>query len=135
MFDSNIIINRFGIYHWEEYSFEDNTKKDKYWIALNCSIDEVEYYAILPTSQIKRYYNKIDILYIHSLESKYFSKDTILDFKNIKINSKDEIERVFSSGKLVYKGLLEKSIRDKIEQTIKDAQTLTQDEINNLLCR
>lgn len=134
MFDNTLIIHRFGIYHWEDYPFEDGSKKDKYWISLNCSIDEVEYYAILPTSQVDKFYHNIDILKIDINKSKYFDKVTILDFNNIKVNTKQEIEKVFLSNKLTYKGLLEKNIQDDIVSSITNAETLSEKKKKELLC-
>jgi hypothetical protein len=135
VFNNSIIINRFGIYHWSDFKFEDGSTKDKYWIALNCTILQKEYYAILPTSQIKKYFSSIDILYIPANESKYFNKDTILDFKNIKVNTQEEIENIFNSNKLDYIGLLEKEIQNKIIVTIENAMTLSKNMIDQLLCR
>ena len=135
MFENSIIINRFGVYHWSDFEFEDGSCKDKYWIALNCTISQKEYHAILPTSQVQKYFNNIDTLYIEAEESEYFKKDTILDFKNIKINTKEEIENIFSKNKLDYLGLIERDIQNKIELTIENAMTLSNNMIHKLLCR
>lgn len=51
-----LFINHFGVYHWNEYVFEDNSSKDKFWIALTCTINQKEYHAILPTSQTEKFY-------------------------------------------------------------------------------
>ena len=38
-------IQRFGVYHWESFEFEDNTKKDKYFIEL-IIINKPLFYAL-----------------------------------------------------------------------------------------
>lgn len=131
-----LFVNRFGVYHWKEYMFEDQTTKDKYWISLNCTIDQKKYHAVLPTSKVeKNKFNTIDTLIIEANSSTYFKVVTLLDFKKLKINSKNEIHKAFENGKFEYLGLLEKELQDKIENTILHSETLSQILINILLCK
>ena len=131
-----LFINRFGVYHWKEYIFEDKTTKDKYWISLNCMINQKEYHAVLPTSKVeKNKFNTIDTLIIEANSSIFFKVDTLLDFKTLKTNNKNEIEKAFENSKFAYLGLLEKEIQDKIEDTILNSETLSQILINTLLCK
>lgn len=131
-----LFINRFGVYHWKQYLFEDKSLKDKYWISLNCTIHQKEYYAILPTSQIKKHkFNTIDTFILEADRSQYFKITTLLDFKNIKINSKTEIEKAFTDGKFEYLGLLEKELQNEVENVIADSVTLSEMLINTLLCK
>jgi len=135
-----LVINRFGVYHWRDYTFsDDRTIKDKYWISLSCSINQKEYHAILPTSQYERYSDKnkfilIDTVILEPLQSEYFKKKTILDFKNLKTNSADEIKKAFKSNKFQYLGLLEDDIQNAIIKTIKNAETLSTKIVKKLLC-
>ena len=131
------MIIRFGVYHWNDYIFDNGTSKDKYWIALNCQIEQENYYAVLPTSQIDKYQFStinIDTVKIEKDESKYFAKTTILDFKNIQLNTKDEIDFILNNNKLDYKGLLESEIQEKIILCIKNSETLSELFIDELLC-
>jgi len=131
-----LFINRFGVYHWSEYIFEDGTSKDKYWISLNCTINQEEYFAILPTSKVeKNKFNTIDTFTIKEKSSKYFKVQTLLDLKKLKINKKDEIEKAYQNDKFIYLGLLEKELQDEIEKCILDSDTLSEDLINRLLCK
>ena len=130
-----LFISRFGIYHWENFEFEDSSKKDKYWISLSCKFEQKEFYAVLPTSKIDKYFNKSDTYIIKNGSSKYFLVDTLLDFSNIKISTKDKIERAFKNSKFKYLGLLENEHQVKIEEIIKDSFTLTQKMIDDLLCK
>lgn len=130
-----LFISRFGIYHWKNFEFEDNSKKDKYWISLSCKLDQKEFYAVLPTSKIDKYFNKSDTYIIKNGSSKYFLIDTLLDFSNIQISAKDKIESAFQNSKFKYLGLLEKEHQVKIEEIIKDSFTLTQKMIDDLLCQ
>ncbi len=50
---SILIIQRGSLFHWENYEFEDNSKKNKYFIALNCKIQDSEINLVLPTSKIE----------------------------------------------------------------------------------
>lgn len=131
-----LFINRFGVYHWKQYIFEDGSSKDKYWISLNCSINQKEYHAILPTSRIEKYkFNMIDTCIIEANQSQYFKVATLLDFKNIKINPKIEIEKAFACGNFEYLGLLEKELQGEIENVIRNSVTLSEILINALLCK
>ena len=135
-----LVVNRFGVYHWNDYTFNDDTSiKDKYWIALNCTINQKKYYAILPTSQYEKYnkQNKFiltDTIILNPSESEYFSKKTVLDLKNLKTNSIDEIRNAFELNKFKYLGVLEKEIQNSIINTIKNAETLSNKTIKILLC-
>jgi hypothetical protein len=70
------LIQRFGVYHWKSFEFEDNTQKDKYFITLNCKLNDMEIALVLPISQIEKYQkfkNRIiDTVIINQNESKYF---------------------------------------------------------------
>ena len=90
-------ISRFGVYHWEKFEFEDNSKKDKYWISLSCKFEQKEFYAVLPTSKLDKYFNKSDTYIIKNGSSKYFFVDTLLNFSNIQISTKDKIENAFNT--------------------------------------
>lgn len=129
-------INRFGVYHWKEYVFEDGTSKDKYWVSLNCMINQKEYHAVLPTSKVEKHkFNTIDTLIIKSGSSIHFKVDTLLDFKKLKINNKIEIEKAFTNNNFTYLGLLEQELQKKIEDTILNSETLSQILIDTLLCK
>ena len=129
-------INRFGVYHWKEYVFEDGTSKDKYWVSLNCMINQKEYHAVLPTSKVEKHkFNTIDTLIIPSGSSVHFKVDTLLDFKKLKINNKIEIEKAFTNNNFIYLGLLEQELQKKIEDTILNSETLSQILIDTLLCK
>jgi hypothetical protein len=131
-----LVIGRFGVYHWKQFIFEDGSVRDKYWIALNCTINQKEYHAILPTSKIvKHKFNTIDTFVIEANKSQYFKVSTLLDFKNIQINSKEEIETAFHKGNFDYLGLLEKEIQSEINKVIANSITLSEILINTLLCR
>jgi len=131
-----LFINRFGVYHWTEYVFEDGSSKDKYWISLNCTINQKEYHAILPTSKVEKHkLNKIDTFVIDEKRSQYFTKPTLLDFKKLKIDKKDVIEKAYQDSKFKYLGLLEKEIQSDIENSIINSETLSQILIDKLLCK
>jgi len=67
-----LFINRFGVYHWNEYLFEDKSSKDKFWISLTCTINQKEYHAILPTSKVDKHkFRSTDIYIIEEGKSKY----------------------------------------------------------------
>ena len=130
-----MFINRFGVYRWSEYVFEDNSTRDKYWISLTCKIDQKEYHAILPTSKVEKHkFNTIDAYIIEAGKSQYFKSSTLLDFKKIKINKKEDINSAFKDDKFSYLGLLEESIQNDIKDLITNAETLSQNLINTLLC-
>lgn len=132
------IILRGSIYHWKSYQFEDGSFKDKYWLALTCTINGKPIYAVLPTSQYKHYKNnKVmlhDTVIIEDNESEYFSKKTIIDLKNIREENKSNLDKAISDGKFTYIGQLEQSIMDKIKEAITNAYTLPRQVIDNLTC-
>ncbi len=130
-----LFISRFGVYHWENFEFEDSSKKDKYWIALSCTFEQKEFYAVLPTSKVDKYFNKLDTYIIKNGFSEYFKVDTLLDFNNIQISTKEKIENAYKNSKFKYLGLLEKEHQIKIEETIKNSFTLSQKMIDDLLCQ
>ena len=145
MFSFPTFIQRWGVYHWEDYRFSDGTQRNKYWIALNCKLiipdenAEREIPALLPTSQVSKYQQnqklKIDTVLIKSGESKFFIKDTIIDLKNIQWDIEGIIAYAIKTGNLKYIGLLEDNIQNRIENAIENAYTLSQGEINILLCK
>lgn len=131
-----LFLNRFGVYHWKEYILEDKTTKDKYWLSLNCMIDQEEYHAVLQTSKVEKYkFNTIDTFIITANSSSHFKVDTLLDFKKLKINTKSEIQKAFENNKFEYLGLLEKEIQKQVEDTILNSETLSELLVNTLLCR
>jgi len=131
-------IQRFGVYHWESFEFEDNTKKDKYFIALNCKLNDREIALVLPTSQIDKYQKivsrLIDTIIITSSESNFFKKDTLIDLKNIKYFEAVAIYEAGEKGKINYLGLLEEELIKRIEKAIKEAITLSPKIKKQLLC-
>jgi len=132
-------IQRFGVYHWKSFEFEDNTKKDKYFITLNCKLNDRDIALVLPTSQVEKY-NQFpsrlaDTIIITSNESRFFKKDTLIDLKNIKYFEAIAIYEAVEQGKINYLGLLEKEICDRIEKAIQEAITLSKKLKNQLLCK
>jgi len=131
-------IQRFGVYHWESFEFEDHTKKDKYFITLNCKLSDIEIALILPTSQIEKYQKfknrLIDTITIKANESKFFKKDTLIDLKNIKYFEAIVIYEAVEKGKINYLGLLEKNLCNRIEKAIKEAITLSNKIKKQILC-
>jgi len=131
-------IQRFGVYHWEKFAFEDNTSKDKYFITLNCTLSDVDIALVLPTSQIEKYQKfknrLIDTIIIKENESRYFKKQTLIDLKNIKYFEAVAIYEAVEKGKITYLGLLEEHISKRIEDAIKLAITLSPKVKKALLC-
>ena len=131
-------IQRFGVYHWEKFAFEDNTSKDKYFITLNCTLNDVDIALVLPTSQIEKYQKfknrLIDTIIIKENESRYFKKQTLIDLKNIKYFEAVAIYEAVEKGKITYLGLLEEHISKRIEDAIKLAITLSPKVKKALLC-
>ena len=131
-------IQRFGVYHWESFEFEDNTKKDKYFITLNCKLNDKDIALVLPTSQIEKYQKfknrLIDTIIINANESKFFKKDTLIDLKNIKYFEAVAIYDAVEKGKINYLGLLEEELIKRIEKAIKEAITLSNKIKRQLLC-
>ena len=85
---SLFIVQRFGVYHWESFLFTDGSSKDKFFVALNCTIGDIEINLVLPTSQYETKYENnarylIDTVVMDKNESKFFVKKTVIDFKNI----------------------------------------------------
>jgi hypothetical protein len=132
-------IQRFGVYHWKSFIFEDNTKKDKYFITLNCKLSDKEIALILPTSQVEKYKSVsnrlIDTIIIKANESRFFKKDTLIDLKNIKYFEANLIYEAVEKGKVNYLGILEKELIQRMENSIKEAITLSKKLKNQLLCR
>jgi len=121
------LILRFGVYHWKSFEFEDGTSKDKYFIAFNCKLDDLEISIVLPTSQIEKYTGTrlIDTVLVNRQESQYFSKDTLIDLKNIKVYEREKIEIALNGGKIQYLGILEKFLIKRIKDAITNAVTLS----------
>ena len=107
----------------------------KYLKSLIRSLYISKFYAVLPTSKLDKYFNKSDTYIIKNGSSKYFSVDTLLNFSNIQISTKDKIENAFNNSKFKYLGLLEKQHQTEIEKIIQDSFTLSQKMIDELLCK
>ena len=141
---SLFFIYRWGVYHWEDYRFSDGNSKNKYWIALVCKIihpktgSEHVIPSLIPTSQWEKYNSRpqwlIDTVVIRPGESRFFSKKTILDLKNIQWVKEETICYALKQGKLTYLGTLESDIVKKVENAIRNADTLSPKDIKILLC-
>lgn len=101
---SILVIQRFGVYHCENFQFEDGTSKNKFFIALNCSIKDSSINLVLPTSQYEKHYENsnyylMDTVIIQDSQSTYFDKKTVIDLKNIHaVNS-----NILSTNHIIYK--------------------------------
>ena len=76
----------------------------------------------------------IDTIRIVPGESRFFSRETIIDLKNIQWNSEELINKAIQNEKLKYIGKLEDSIVKKIEQAIEEAETIPSKIKKFLLC-
>ncbi len=135
LMENSLIIHRCTVFHWKDYQFSDTGEyKDKYWLTLNCKINEFPINVILPTSQHDNHYysnqiNLIDCVIIEKNESKYFNKEkTILDLKNI------IREEEYEDGFLIEQGPLEGNLCTRLESAIENAETLEDYLIAELLC-
>lgn len=141
LLENSLIIHRCSVFKWEEYRFNTGEIRDKYWITLNCKLNEFPINVILPTSQWdNHYYNKenhmIDCLVIKGGESQYFNAEkTILDLKNIISEEEHKVREAFEYGFLCELGPLEDNLVERLEKAIKDAETLDQFFIDELLCQ
>ena len=132
---SLLIIQRFGVYHWESFLFSDGSSKDKFFIALNCIIGDVEINLVLPTSQFETKYKNNsnylrDTVVLSENESQFFIKKTVIDFKNIHQIKSNELKM----SNITYKGILESEICKRIEDIIKNSKLLSKKRIKELLC-
>jgi len=133
-------ITRGSVYLWHEYPFVDSDDvRDKYWITLNCEINDFPINAVLPTSQWNNHYysreeNLIDTVIIDKNESSFFAKKTVIDLKNILIEDEIRIRDGIENNFLQYKGELESEIFSRIENAIQSAITLSPIDKNEYLC-
>jgi len=142
LIENNLYIERCTVFRWSDYTFQDIGEiKDKYWVTLNCKINDFPINVILPTSQFGNHYyqnpiNLIDCIIINEGDSKYFTAEkTILDLKNIIKEEEFIIKEAYEEGYLVKLGPLEDTICHKIEYTIKNSDLLEQYVIDELLCQ
>lgn len=142
LIENNLYIERCTVFRWSDYTFQDTGEiKDKYWVTLNCKINDFPINVILPTSQFGNHYyqnpiNLIDCIIINEGDSKYFTAEkTILDLKNIIKEEEFIIKEAYEEGYLVKLGPLEDTICHKIEYTIKNSDLLEQYVIDELLCQ
>ncbi len=143
MASSVVLITRWGVYHWEDFRFPDESK-NKFWIALVCKIVDpknnlgITIPSLLPTSRWDKYKNNrkrlIDTIVLEPYESKFFKKKTVVDIKNIFFVREQEVFEAVQKNKLKYKGTLEENIAKKIEKAIRNAETLSKKDIKMLLC-
>lgn len=142
LIENTLIIYRCTIFHWKDYQFSDTGEyKDKYWLTLNCKINEFPINIILPTSQYDNHHyshdiNLVDCVIIEKGESQYFNKEkTILDLKNVIKEDEYKIRTGYEEGFLVELGPLEDNLCSRLEKAIEDSDTLDEYEIDELLCR
>ncbi|MBN2826207.1 MAG: hypothetical protein JXQ76_12830 [Campylobacterales bacterium] len=137
--DNTLIIHRASVFKWQDYTFGNGDSKDKFWITLNCKINEFPINAILPTSKYdKRYYSKAqslrDTIVLEANESQFFPRKTLIDLKNIIQQEESEVRDAFEDEYLVYLGELEESIMQKIETAIRNSEILEPFKISEYLC-
>ncbi|MEA2029264.1 MAG: hypothetical protein U9N49_09870 [Campylobacterota bacterium] len=142
LIENTLIIQRFTVFRWQDYYFANTgTTKDKYWITLNCKINDYPINVILPTSQYNNHHyanptSLIDCVIIKKGESQYFdSPQTILDLKNIITEEESLIKEAYEEGFLCALGELESTICQKIEETIENSELLEPYIIQKLLCK
>ena len=137
---AQVHITRGSVYLWYEYpSIDSNDVRDKYWITLNCSINDFPINTILPTSQWNNHYysredSLIDTVIIEQGESEFFTKKTVIDLKNILIEDEVRIRDGIENNFLQYKGKLEGEIFERIENAIKFAITISSMDKDEYLC-
>jgi len=140
--DDVLHIVRGSIYYWTDYAFNEHEEdnRNKFWITLNCKVNDFPINVVLPTSQGDNHYysnpgNMQDVVIIEAKESGYFYKKTIIDLKKIAHESKDKIEEAWEDGYLKYKGNLEEHLFGRIEKAIEDAITISPIDKNEYLCK
>lgn len=133
-----LLINRLSIFHHKDFEFEDGSSKDKYILTLNCNVHGKDVSFILPTSNVTTYEKnsnlKYDTVFIQPSESQFFSKTTVIDLKQIQSRPRASFEEKHQKGLLTYKGVLEADIAIRIENTIRNAITLSPVEKKTYLC-
>ena len=140
--ENMLIIERCTVFIWEDYTFQDTgEERDKYWVTLNCKINDFPINVILPTSKYANHHysnpiNLRDCVIINRGESRHFQADkTILDLKNIIKEEKWKIKYAYEDGFLRELGALEDGICKRIEKVIEDSELLEPYKIDELLCR
>lgn len=141
LLESTLLIDRCTVFKWEAYEFPTGELRDKFWLTLNCKLNDFPINIILPTSQHDNYYysnskHLIDCVIIEKNESEYFYADkTILDLKNIVREDEYKIREAFEDGFLVKCGALEPELCERLEKSIDESETLDSFFIDELLCR
>lgn len=145
LLENNLIIARGSVFKWYEYDFSTSSseyeKRDKFWITLNCKINDFPINAVLPTSQHDNHYYSnpkhiIDTVIIHKGESAYFNADkTIIDLKNIIEEDEYMIREAYETDYLIHLGNLEPELLARIEEAINNATELDLFKIDEYLCR
>ena len=148
---SSIAIARGSVFVWFDYVFEDGSKKDKYIITLNCNVKDSKtntvktsrIYIVLPTSQYDKHYkdnpsNLLDTVVLEPLECRFFNKEntkTVIDIKKIIFKELNSLKDAISKNNLKFLGLIEPIILKRIEDEIKNAFTISQENKDILLCK
>ena len=102
--------------------FQDGTERFKYFITLNSDVMQGTAVFVLTTSQTKfynkhPYFNK-DIVRLPAKKIKVFSKETIIDCREIYKLSKQVLKKNFSDGTLKFVGVLPADILQNIDSII-----------------
>ena len=139
--DDVLHITRGSIYYWIDYAFNENEEdnRNKYWITLNCTVNDFPINVVLPTYQGDNHYynnqeNMKDTVIIEANESEFFYKKTIIDLKKITHESNTKIEEAWNEGYLKYRGNLEEHLFLRIENAIRNAITLSPIDKKEFLC-
>ena len=145
LLENTLVITRGSVFKWYEYEFSADSNeyetRDKFWITLNCKINDFPINAVLPTSQYDNHYysnavHMIDTVVINRGESVYFNADkTIIDLKNIIEEDEYLIREAYEADYLTYLGNLEPDLLTRIENAIQNAQELDLFKIDEYLCR
>lgn len=141
LLEESLLIERCTVFHWDRYEFSTGQIKDKFWVTLNCKINDFPIKVVLPTSQYDNYHYSItehleDCVIIEKGESIYFNADkTILDLKNIISEDEYKIRIAYEDEFLVKLGPLEPEICARIEKKIEESELLDPFIIDELLCR
>jgi len=139
--DDILVIKRGSIYYWNNYEFNANAddNRNKYWLTLNCIVNDFPVNIVLPTSQINNHFysqqdNLIDTVIIEANESQFFNKKTILDLKNITHEYEEVIKDAWGDGFLRYLGELESKLFTRVETAIRNAITISPMDKREFLC-